>query len=418
MNKFSDNRGTLIFPIKENSFNFGQCTVSINKKNVFRGLHMNNFDKLVSCIQGSVLDIIVDLNEHSPEYLIPKYFFLKETQILVPSGFAHGFLSLEDNSILVYHFNGVFTDENTKHIHYRDPFIRIPSLISLPDRYIEIKDPILSEKDSIRNFIKPIDYLIFGYKGFIGSFIVENLKDKSFITSDLRLENVQEIKELLEFYKPKYIINCAGITGRPNIFWCEDHKTETIESNLTYQLTLAHLCSKLGIHLTVLGSGGIFLNDKEYSESETGNFKDNYYSQLRIELESLISKYAVLYLRINFPISSRSSPKNLITKLISYNKIDHAYISITCLDNMIPILINMIESGETGITNFTNPGFISLVEIKNLLNKFYYKDFEVNKNLDQKRVTSLLKAEKILKYNPLYIEDALKECVKEYFRVN
>ena len=57
-NSFTDKRGYLMFPIKDN-FNFKQCTISHNKKNVFRGIHINNFDKLVTCIQGKIMDIIL-----------------------------------------------------------------------------------------------------------------------------------------------------------------------------------------------------------------------------------------------------------------------------------------------------------------------------------------------------------------------
>ena len=51
---FVDKRGKLLFPIKNNGINhgFNECTISINKKNVFRGIHINQFDKLVTCVSG------------------------------------------------------------------------------------------------------------------------------------------------------------------------------------------------------------------------------------------------------------------------------------------------------------------------------------------------------------------------------
>ena len=54
MNKtYLDNRGKLFFPVKNKEFK--QCTVSVNKQFVFRGIHINNFAKLVTCIQGKIL---------------------------------------------------------------------------------------------------------------------------------------------------------------------------------------------------------------------------------------------------------------------------------------------------------------------------------------------------------------------------
>ena len=62
---YSDTRGTLMFPIKNNKHgnniecNLKECTYSINHKNVFRGLHINTFSKIITCISGSFIDIIV-----------------------------------------------------------------------------------------------------------------------------------------------------------------------------------------------------------------------------------------------------------------------------------------------------------------------------------------------------------------------
>ena len=160
-NSFIDKRGKLLFAIKNTNndndhdsnnekIKFTECTVSINKKNVFRGIHINQFDKLVTCVSGKILDIIINFNETDDDYLIPKYFLLDPVtdifQFLVKKNYGHSFLSLEDNSILVYHFNGSFKDEETRHIHYLDPFINM----QLP---IDANQLILSDKDNIKNFV-------------------------------------------------------------------------------------------------------------------------------------------------------------------------------------------------------------------------------------------------------------------------
>jgi len=417
-NLFTDMRGTLFFPVKENH-NFSQCTVSVNKKNVFRGIHINQFEKLVTCIQGRVLDIIVNFDEKASDYLIPKYYYLDPKtslfQLHIPKNYGHAFLSLEEDSILIYHLSDIFKEETTMHINYLDPWINI----ELP---IDDNTIILSEKDKQLNFVKPIDYLIFGSNGFLGSNVTNflGLRTNNFIKSNLRLQNTEKIEKVVSIFKPKYIINCAGITGTPNIFWCDENKTETIENNITYQLTLAAICKKYSVHLTILGSGGIFENriDKIYEDQDEGNNYDTFYGITRIYLESIIKNYDnILYLRINYPISSTPSQKNLLTKLLSYNTIKSQKFSITYIDNLFPILFEMIENNETGICNFTNPGIINIVDIV----KTYYKtnnickDFSIDSSLDSdKRSIPTLHSNILKKYNPKDINEVIIECSKNY----
>ena len=417
--KFIDNRGKLLFPIKNSNYIFNESTVSINNKNIFRGIHINQFDKLVTCISGKIFDIVINFNENDEDYLIPKYYNLDSNtelfQILIKKNHGHAFLSLEDNSTLVYHFNGTFSENDTLHIHYKDPFLNI----EIP---IDIDNLILSEKDDIKNFVKPIDYIIFGGNGFLGSNIIKylELENKNFIKSNIRLQQIDEINKLLDLVKPKYIINCAGITGTPNIFWCDNHKIETIENNITYQLTLAMICKQKNIHLTIFGSGGIFNNDRFYNEEDEGNCKDNFYSECRINLENIIKNYDnVLYLRVNYPISSIKSQKNLLTKLISYNNSESNDISITYIDNLFPILFKMIENNDIGITNFTNPGAINIIEIMNIYKNYNLNhNFNIIKNSINKRALSKLDSNKILKYNPMNINDAINNCIENYIKYN
>jgi 3,5-epimerase/4-reductase len=415
---FTDNRGKLFFPIKNNGI-FQQCTVSCNKKNVFRGIHINNFEKLVTCVQGKILDIIINFDKNAEDYLIPKYYTLDSSselfQILVPPNYGHAFLSLEENSILLYHLAGEFDESYTTHITYLDPFINI----TLP---IDNKDLIISKKDMMLNFIKPIDYIVFGSTGFLGSNIIDILKitNKNFIISNLRLNEIEKIKTLLSTYSPKYVINCAGLCGTPNIFWCDSNRIETIETNITYQLTLAQICKELNIHLTIFGSAGIFNNDKNYNEDDIGNNFSNFYGECKIYLENIVKNYNnILYLRINYPISDKPSNKNLLTKLLNYKTIDSCEISITYIENLFPILLKMIENNEIGFCNFTNPGQINLTEIikiynsvsNNQINIQINEEFNINKT---KRSCARLYSDMLEKYNPLNIFDAITNCINNY----
>jgi len=178
---------------------------------------------------------------------------------------------------------------------------------------------------------------------------------------------------------------------------------------------LAKLCSDKKIHLTCFGSGGIFKNDKIYSEHDEGNYKNNFYSESRIYLENIIKNYSnVLYLRINYPISSYKSNKNLLTKLLTYKNIESIELSITYIDNLFPILFQMIENVENGVCNFINPGSINLSEILKIYNNYIqheYNIIDVPTNSD--RSFARLESNKLSKYRPLDIQTAVDDCCKK-----
>jgi len=412
---FFDERGKLLFPIKNNNFEFKQSTVSINHKNVFRGIHINPFDKLVTCVKGTILDIIINFNEKSSDYLIPKYYTLSSTnennQLFIPSNYGHAFLSLEDESILLYHFNGIYTDDNTKHIHYLDPTLNI----YLPISNNEI---IISKKDNCYHFIKPIEYMLLGSSGFLGSNILNILKkqEKNVFICNCRLDNISEIESCIKIYNPKYIISSAGLTGNPNISWCDENKIETIETNITFQLTLAKICRVYKKHLTIIGSGGIFDNKRFYRENDSGNFYNNFYSISRIYLETLLKEYDnLLYVRVNYPISSTKSPKNLITKLKNFTFIENKEFSLTYIDELFPLLIQMIEENKTGIVNLVNNGSINLLDIMKIYSSYKNINYTEKKEIDSSKSNAKLEIGQLQQYNVSSANDAVHKCIYNYF---
>ena len=128
---------------------FVQDNQSLSHKNVLRGLHYQNEpygqDKLVRVIKGSVLDVVVDIREGSPTYGKWVKVLLSEKNklsFLIPKGFAHGFITLEDNTIFTYKCSNVYNKQSEGGIIWNDPTIDI-------DWGVDIEDIIISDKDSI-----------------------------------------------------------------------------------------------------------------------------------------------------------------------------------------------------------------------------------------------------------------------------
>ncbi len=144
---FSDSRGYFERLFCRNEFssapvnvNFVQVNHSFNlKKGVFRGMHCQTGafaeDKLVWCIQGEVYDVVLDLRANSPTFLQSFGVHLKaagKTGIYIPKGLAHGFLTLEENSHLVYFHTNFYNKDNEFPVNIKDPLfsIQLPAGIS------------------------------------------------------------------------------------------------------------------------------------------------------------------------------------------------------------------------------------------------------------------------------------------------
>jgi len=114
-------------------FEICQCNVSANKKaGTLRGMHYQTEPyaepKLVSCITGAFIDVIIDLRETSPTYLKYEKVELKENDhkiLYVPPNFAHGFKTLVDNTIVYYQLGNYFMIDYYKGLRYNDPKIGI-----------------------------------------------------------------------------------------------------------------------------------------------------------------------------------------------------------------------------------------------------------------------------------------------------
>jgi dTDP-4-dehydrorhamnose 3,5-epimerase len=136
-----------------------QTNLSSNpKKGTLRGLHYQaapaEESKLVRCTRGSLFDVVVDLRKDSPSYC--QWFGAVLTadsfeMMYVPQGCAHGFLTLEDNTDIMYEVSEFYTPEAEKGILWNDPFFSIEW---------PIQPVIISEKDKRQPLFQPDSLII------------------------------------------------------------------------------------------------------------------------------------------------------------------------------------------------------------------------------------------------------------------
>ncbi len=123
---------------------------SVSRKGVLRGLHLQERPyqqaKLVRCVSGKIWDVVVDLRPNSSTYGQHLAFELSGSnhkQLFIPSGFAHGFLTLSDEAILQYKVNNAYNPQSERTIRYDDPTLAIDWL----GQGITADELIISDKD-------------------------------------------------------------------------------------------------------------------------------------------------------------------------------------------------------------------------------------------------------------------------------
>jgi dTDP-4-dehydrorhamnose 3,5-epimerase len=161
---FEDERGYFFESYNREKFknagidlNFVQDNESKSKKGVVRGLHLQappfEQGKLVRVMRGSVLDVAVDIRKNSPTF--GKWASIRlsgnnKWMYWIPPGFAHGFATLEDETIFFYKCTNVYNKESESYFLWNDPDVNIDW---------GINDPVVSERDRMAprfsDFVSP-----------------------------------------------------------------------------------------------------------------------------------------------------------------------------------------------------------------------------------------------------------------------
>lgn len=157
----SDNRGLFVKTFNKNLFKKNQIDFeiresyfSVSNKDVIRGMHFqlppDDHEKLVYVPKGEIVDVVVDLRKQSAtykEYISVKLSALNKKSIFIPKGLAHGFKSLEDDTITVYNVA-------TEYIPNSDMGIKFDSF----NFNWDVTSPILSKRDTeflgLKDFLK------------------------------------------------------------------------------------------------------------------------------------------------------------------------------------------------------------------------------------------------------------------------
>ena len=168
---FLDTRGFFFESWNQSTFDintnekiiFSQDNHSCSKKGVLRGLHYQippkPQEKLVRCISGEIFDVAVDLRKSSEtfgKWISVKLNNSNKLMFWIPVGFAHGFLSLRENSEVLYKASSNYSKELERSIIWNDPTINI----KWPLQIINFENPTLSNKDANAPLLNEVEIFV------------------------------------------------------------------------------------------------------------------------------------------------------------------------------------------------------------------------------------------------------------------
>jgi len=161
---FQDERGFFFESYRQSHFLeqgidvlFVQDNTSLSQEKTIRALHFQSHpgqEKLVTCVQGKIWDVAVDIRPESPTFMQWEAVELDDQshqQLFIPKGFAHGFCVLSPVARVHYKVSSPYDSKTEVSIRWNDPEFNI----AWP-----VKDPILSPRDQVSPFFKEIKHVV------------------------------------------------------------------------------------------------------------------------------------------------------------------------------------------------------------------------------------------------------------------
>lgn len=279
--------------------------------------------------------------------------------------------------------------------------------------------------------------LILG-KGYIGKSIADylhpwdNIKVVHVAKKQLDYTNQETLKIFLEAYKPDYVVNCAGYTGKPNVDKAEEEKELCWKLNVVDAVNINRACRDAGVNYIHIGSGCIYNGIIGALEDQVPNFglytpESSFYSKSKHAYETIAGDFG-LTLRIRMPFDDTLNTKNYLYKLWTYPELmgSNTYNSKTQVRDIGRFILYLAaretEVNEIGLLNFVNPSPKTTYDIvENMMEdcNFSRSHFEwveeSELNLKAKRSNCCLASEKRIRLFPdFHMDDeepAIRQCL-------
>jgi dTDP-4-dehydrorhamnose reductase len=225
--------------------------------------------------------------------------------------------------------------------------------------------------------------LLLGGSGYVGTAFQDLFKSRGIpYRSVCRAESAgydpAQIIRLIRETGTTFLVNAAGYTGKPNVDACETHKAECLDGNAVLPGRVRQACETAGIPWGHISSGCIFSGRRQdgggFHEDDAPNFSFrtnncSFYSGTKALGEEVLAGADQCYLwRLRIPFDHIDSPRNYLSKLLTYARLLEAENSISHLGDSVSACLACHEKQVPfGTYNLTNPGTVTTREVASLL---------------------------------------------------
>ena len=343
------------------------------KKGTLRGLHFQinpkSQAKLIRCSKGKILDVAVDLRKGSSTYKRWVAVELSESnkkQLLVPKGFAHGFVTLTDDVEVQYKVDEYYAPECDRSIRFDDPEIGVDW---------GIEDPILSEKDLNAPLLKDSDvdfslkFMVTCLIGQLGHDVIIKLKEMNFNVfaprrDEFDLTNKDQVKKYIIKEKPDVIVHCAAYTA---VDKAEDEKDLCYSVNVEGTIAVAEAAKEIKAKVVYISTDYVFdgLGQKPHSEDKETN-PINYYGCTKEQgekiIRELINRHFIVRTSWVYGSNGNNFVKTMLKLAESRNEINVVSDQIgapTYTKDLADFIVNLVQTNNYGTYHGVNEGYCS-----------------------------------------------------------
>jgi dTDP-4-dehydrorhamnose reductase len=220
---------------------------------------------------------------------------------------------------------------------------------------------------------------LLGANGYVGQTMTITLEHNqvsftSLSRVGLDYYNAERLRRYLESNQSKFLINCAGFTGKPNVDACELTKYECLQGNAVLPGIIREVCEDLKIPWGHISSGCIYSGRRPdgggWTEEDEPNFSFrsppcSFYSGTKALGEEVLEGAENCFVwRLRIPFNHKANPRNYLQKILSYENLFEAENSVSHLDEFCQKCVECFTKDiEPGVYNMTNPGSITTSQV-------------------------------------------------------